>query len=89
MKNFVKTVLAVITGIILSSVIFFFFFIMMIGVMISSGKKPVVVSDKSVLILKTGVPIPDQRQPQSLIYIRPDEYDHVGHDRAKRHTGQP
>ena len=63
MKNFIKTVLAVITGIILSSVIFFFFFIMMIGVMISSGKKPVVVSDKSVLILKSGVPIPDRGNP--------------------------
>ena len=63
MKSFIKTVLAVITGIILSSVIFFFFFIMMIGVMISSGKKPVVVSDKSVLILKSGVPIPDRGNP--------------------------
>ncbi|MFO7574881.1 MAG: signal peptide peptidase SppA [Bacteroidales bacterium] len=63
MKSFIKTVLAVITGIILSSVIFFFFMIMMIGVMISSGKKPVVVSDKSVLVLKTGVQIPDRGNP--------------------------
>lgn len=63
MKNFLKTVLAVITGIILSSVLFFFFMLAMLGAMISSGSKPVPVSDNSVLILKSGIPIPDRGNP--------------------------
>jgi protease IV len=63
MKNFLKTVLAVITGIILSSVLFFFFMLAMLGAMISSGSKPIPVSDNSVLVLKSGIPIPDRGNP--------------------------
>lgn len=63
MKNFIKTVLAVIVGIILSSILFFFFMIMMIGIMASAGKKPVIVAENSVLVLRTGVQIPDRGNP--------------------------
>jgi protease IV len=67
MKSFLKTVLAVITGIILSSFLFFFFMLLMLGAMISSGNKPVVVSDNSVLVLKAGIPIPDRGNPNPTI----------------------
>jgi len=63
MKNFLTTVLAVITGIILTSIVFFFFMLIMIGVMVSSGSKPVTVASNSVLVLKSGTQIPDRGNP--------------------------
>ncbi|MBE0675347.1 MAG: S49 family peptidase, partial [Bacteroidales bacterium] len=71
MKNFLKTVLAVITGIILTSFIFFFFMIVAIGAMISSGSKPVTISDKSVLLFKSGVPVPDRGNPNPTLVLDP------------------
>lgn len=63
MKTFLKTVLAVITGIIISSVLLFFFMLVIIGAMVSSGSKPAVVTENSILVLKSGVPIPDRGNP--------------------------
>ena len=63
MKTFLKTVLAVITGIIISSVLMFFFMLVIIGAMVSSGSKPAVVTENSILVLKSGVPIPDRGNP--------------------------
>ena len=63
MKNFLITMLATITGIILVSIIFFFIMIGSLSVMIASGNKTVSVSDNSILVLKAGVQIPDRTDP--------------------------
>jgi protease-4 len=60
MKNFLIYTLATITGIIIASVIFFFIMLASLSVMVASGDKPVSISENSVLVLKTGVPIPDR-----------------------------
>ena len=60
MKNFLKYTLATITGIILSSILFFIILIAALSGMVASGEKPASISDKSVLVLKAGVPIPDR-----------------------------
>jgi len=60
MKNFLIYTLATITGIILASIIFFFIMLASISVMVASGEKPASISNNSVLVLKTGVPIPDR-----------------------------
>lgn len=66
MKNFLITMLATITGIILVSIIFFFIMIGSLSVMIASGNKTVSVSDNSILVLKAGVQIPDRTDPNPL-----------------------
>ena len=60
MKNFLKYTLATITGIILSSILFFIILIATLSAIVASGDKPASISDKSVLVLKAGVPIPDR-----------------------------
>jgi protease-4 len=63
MKNFLVYTLATITGIILASIIFFVFMIASLSALVASGDKPVTISEKSVLVLKGGVPVPDRGNP--------------------------
>ena len=63
MKNFLVYTLATITGIILASVIFFVFMIASLSALVASGDKPVTISEKSILVLKGGVPVPDRGNP--------------------------
>ncbi len=60
MKNFLKYTLATITGIIIASVIFFVALLAGLSAIVSSGNKPVSISNNSILVLKAGVSIPDR-----------------------------
>jgi protease-4 len=60
MKDFLKYTLATITGIIIISILFFVIFLAGLSAMMISGEKPASISENSVLVLKAGVPIPDQ-----------------------------
>ncbi len=60
MKNFLKYTLATITGIIIASILFFVVMLASFSALVSSGNKPVSISDNSILVLKAGVPIPDR-----------------------------
>ncbi|MFN8210620.1 MAG: signal peptide peptidase SppA [Bacteroidales bacterium] len=63
MKNFLIYTLATITGIIIASIILFLILIGSLGAMVASGDNVPVISEKSVLILKAGVEIPDRGDP--------------------------
>jgi protease IV len=63
MKNFLIYTLATITGIILASIIFFFVMIASLSVMVASGEKTTSISNNSILVLNTGVSIPDRTDP--------------------------
>jgi protease-4 len=60
MKNFLKYTLATITGIIIASILFFIVMLASFSAIVSSGNKPVTLSNNSILVLKAGVPIPDR-----------------------------
>jgi protease-4 len=60
MKSFLKFTLATITGIIISTILFFVVMLAGFSALVSSGDKPVSISNNSVLVLKAGVPIPDR-----------------------------
>ena len=60
MKDFLKYTLATITGIILSSIVFFIILIGSLSALVASGDKPVTLEDNSILVLKTGMIIPDR-----------------------------
>jgi protease-4 len=60
MKNFLKYTLATITGIIIASVLFFIVMLASFSAIVSSGNKPVSLSNNSILVLKAGVRIPDR-----------------------------
>jgi protease IV len=60
MKSFLKYTLATITGIIIASVLFFVVMLASLTAIISSGNKPVSISNNSILVIKAGVPIPDR-----------------------------
>jgi protease-4 len=60
MKEFLKYTLATITGIILASIIFFIVMLATLSAIAISGEKPATISENSILVLKAGVPIPDQ-----------------------------
>ena len=66
MKNFLKYTLATITGIIIASVIFFVVMLASLSAIVSSGNKPVSVSNNSILVLKAGVSIPDRSDQNPL-----------------------
>jgi len=66
MKNFLKYTLATITGIIIASVIFFVVMLASLSAIVSSGNKPVSVSNNSILVLKAGVYIPDRSDQNPL-----------------------
>jgi protease-4 len=60
MKSFLKYMLATITGIIIVSVLFFVVMLATISALVSSGNKPVSISNNSILVLKAGTTIPDR-----------------------------
>jgi protease-4 len=60
MKNFLKYTLATITGIIIASIIFVVVLLASLSAILSSGNKPVSISNNSILVLKAGVTIPDR-----------------------------
>ena len=60
MRNFLKYTLATITGIIIASILFFVIMLASFSAIVSSGNKPVSVSNNSILVLKAGVTIPDR-----------------------------
>jgi protease-4 len=63
MKNFLIYTLATITGIILASLLFFIVMLSSLSIMVAAGDKPVSISDNSVLILNSGVAVPDRTDP--------------------------
>jgi len=71
MKNFLKYVLATITGIIIVSILFMVVMLASLSVMMVSGDKTTSITDNSVLVLKAGVNIPDKgsKNPYSGIDI--------------------
>ncbi len=71
MKNFLKYVLATITGIIIASILFIVVMLASLSVMMVSGDNTTSISDNSVLVLKAGVNIPDKgsKNPYSGIDI--------------------
>lgn len=60
MKNFLLYTLATITGIIIASILFFVIALASLSAIVASADKQVSISDKTVLVLKAGVPIPDR-----------------------------
>jgi protease-4 len=60
MKSFLKYTLATITGIIIASILFFVVMLAGFSAIVSSGNKPVSISNNSILVLKAGVSIPDR-----------------------------
>lgn len=64
MKSFFRSLLATVTGIIISTVLLFFVFFGIMGAIVASQDKPVEVADNSILYLKLDRPITD-RKPAS------------------------
>jgi protease IV len=60
MKDFLKYTLATIVGLIIASILFFIVMLAGVSAIVSSGNKPVTVSDNSILVLKAGISIPDR-----------------------------
>ena len=60
MKSFLKYTLATITGLFLASILFFVVLFVSMSAMIASSEKAVSISDNSVLVLNTSVPIPEK-----------------------------
>jgi protease-4 len=69
MKNFLKYTLATITGIIIASILFFVVMLAGFSAIVSSGSKPVTISNNSILVLKAGVSIPDRGDQNPLAGI--------------------
>ena len=69
MKNFLKYVLATITGILLTSIIFFIIMLAALSAMVASGNKTSPISDNSILVLKAGTPVPDRGNDSPLAGI--------------------
>jgi len=69
MKSFLKYTLATITGIIIASILFFVVMIASFSAIVSSGNKPVSISNNSILVLKAGVHIPDRGDQNPLAGI--------------------
>ena len=63
MKDFLKYTLATITGIIIASFLLFIIMLASLSAMIAAGEKPVAIKENSVLVLKSGVEIPDRTDP--------------------------
>jgi protease-4 len=69
MKSFLKYTLATITGIIIASILFFVVILASLTAIVSSGNKPVSISDNSILVLKAGANIPDRGDQNPLAGI--------------------
>lgn len=71
MKTFLKMTLATITGLIIAGILFFVLMLSVFSAMVATGSKPVDIPEKSVLLLKTGVPIPDRTVDNPLSFLDP------------------
>lgn len=71
MKNFLKMLLAVIAGLIITNILFFVVMLSIFSGMATAGKKTVEIPEKSVLVLKTGAVIPDRTGSNPLAMIDP------------------
>ncbi|HSO77174.1 MAG TPA: hypothetical protein VLQ76_01280, partial [Bacteroidales bacterium] len=60
MKTFLKMTLATVTGLLLTGILFFVIMLASLSAMVASGNKPADIPEKSVLVLKTGTPVPDR-----------------------------
>ncbi|MBS0010801.1 MAG: signal peptide peptidase SppA [Bacteroidales bacterium] len=60
MKSFLKYTLATITGLLIAGVLFFFISLAGLSLMIASAEKPVSIRSNSVLVLNTGLIIPEK-----------------------------
>ena len=60
MKTFLKMLLAVIAGLIITGILFFVVMLSAVSGMAAAGKKTVSIPEKSVLVMKTGSLIPDR-----------------------------
>lgn len=60
MKSFLKYTLATITGLLICSVLLFFISLAGLSIMMASADKPVSISSNSVLVLNTGLTIPEK-----------------------------
>jgi len=71
MKTFLKMLLAVIAGLIVTGIIFFVILLSALSGMAAAGKKSVDISEKSVLVIKTNTMIPDRSQSNPFSMIDP------------------
>ncbi len=71
MKTFLKMLLAVIAGLIVTGIIFFIIMLSALSGMAAAGKKSVDIPEKSVLVIKTGAMIPDRSQSNPFSMIDP------------------
>jgi len=60
MKSFLKYTLATITGLLIAGLLFFFISLASFSLMIASAEKPVTIKSNSVLVLNTGLMIPEK-----------------------------
>jgi len=60
MKSFLKYTLATITGLLICSVLLFFLSLASLSIMMASADKPVSISSNSILVLNTGLTIPEK-----------------------------
>ncbi len=60
MKSFLKYTLATITGLLIAGLLFFFISLASFSLMIASAEKPVTIKSNSVLVLNTGLTIPEK-----------------------------
>jgi protease-4 len=71
MKSFLKMTLAVIVGLILTGILFFVIMLSVVSGIAAAGSKPAEISEKSVLVLKTGTQIPDRTASNPLSMLDP------------------
>ncbi len=71
MKTFLKMLLAVIAGLIVTNILFFVIMLSALSGMAAAGKKSVDIPEKSVLVIKTGAMIPDRSQGNPFSMIDP------------------
>jgi len=71
MKTFLKMLLAVIAGMIITGILFFVIMLSVVSGMAAAGKKAVAIPEKSVLVLKTGAMITDRTQSNPLAMFDP------------------
>ncbi len=71
MKTFLKMVLAVITGLIIASILFFIVTLSVFSGMAAAGRKQATISEKTVLVMKTGATIPDRSKGNPFTTLDP------------------
>ena len=71
MKSFLKMTLATIAGLILTGILFFVIMLTSLSAMVAAGNKPVSIPENSVLVLNTGIAIPDRSNDNPLTSFDP------------------